>query len=362
MKTISAIVVFFLALFLQACSHPLEIAGEGDVLSASGNRDCLLEEHAAGAGNCSENLVIDDYLETYYATPRPGWQFHRWSGYCVDDTSGECGFDVPAQTVHQFWGATVTPLTAIFRPSVNSGLNSLLIGHSFFDPYARGLPAHASRAGFSDHAQSRFFSGGGSGSPQAFWENAGKRGAIQAVLDGGDIDVFGMTYHPDYPTIEGYRNWVNYALQKNPDTRFFIALPWATSPASSSSTSYEAFWHLYHPLVAHAFIDTLRAENPGVDFYCIPYGQSAAELYSLYGAGNLPDVDALVSNSEDAIFRDNLGHPDEILIALGELVWLSATYGVDLSTYQYDAGYSVDLKAIAQEIMEDHDPAYNAPQ
>jgi hypothetical protein len=355
--------VTFLVLFLllQGCSHPLDIVGEGDILSASGNRDCLLEDRAADMDNCSKNIVVNDYQETYYAVPRSGWQFHRWANYCVDAAGNECSFNVSAPTVQKFWGSTAPPLWAIFRPTENTGFNALLIGHSFFNPYALGLPAHALRAGFEDHTQSRFFSGGGSGAPQALWENASQRTAIQAVLDTGDVELFGMTYHPDYPTIEGYRNWVNYALQKNPDTRFFIALPWATAPASTTSTAYANLWQLYHPLVAHGFIDTLRAEHPGVDFYCIPYGQSAVELRNLYSAGNLPDVNALVSSSVDAIFRDSLGHPDDILIALGELVWLRAIYGVDLATYDFDPGYTTDLKAIAQAIMDEHDPAYNAP-
>jgi hypothetical protein len=357
----SILSLFVLVLALQGCSHPIDIVGEGDVLSASGDRDCRLEEHAAGAANCSENMVINDYIETYYATPRSGWQFHRWASYCVDDTTGECGFNIAAQTVQQFWGATASPLTAIFRPTVNTGLKTLLIGHSFFDPFARRVPFHALNAGFSDHTQSRFYSGGGSGAPQAFWESASKRAAIQAVLDGGDVDLFGMTFHPEYPTIEGYRNWVAYALQQNPDTRFFLAAPWAPSPGSTSSADYENFWHQYHPEYVHGFIDTLRAENPGVDFYCIPYGQSAVELRTLYSAGNLPDVNSLVSSSGQGIFRDSFGHAGPILEALGELVWLRAIYGVDLSTYAYDPGYSTDLKAIAQGIMDEHDPAYNAP-
>lgn len=358
----SIVTTFFgILLLLQGCSHPIEIVGEGDVLSASGNRDCLLEDHAANLDNCSKNLVANDYQETYYAVPRADWTFHRWANYCGDATGNECEFNVSADTVQQFWGQTASPLTAIFRPTVNTGLNALLIGHSFFEPYAAAMPAHAQRAGFTDHTQTRFFSGGASGSPQALWENASKRTAIQAVLDSGDIDLFGMTYHPNYPDIEGYRNWVNYALENNPDTRFFIALPWLTTPASFDTATYENLWHLYHPAIAHNFIDTLRAENPGVDFYCIPYGQSAVELRTLYSAGNLPEVDALISNSGDAIYRDNLGHADDILVALGELVWLRAIYGVDLSTYNYDTGYTTDLKAIAQSIMDAHDVHYNAP-
>ncbi len=37
-----------------ACSHPIEIIGDGDVLSASGNRHCLLEDHQSGQANCTK--------------------------------------------------------------------------------------------------------------------------------------------------------------------------------------------------------------------------------------------------------------------------------------------------------------------
>ena len=42
---------------LAGCSHPLEIAGEGDIFSASGERDCSLEEYNSGAPTCSENYI-----------------------------------------------------------------------------------------------------------------------------------------------------------------------------------------------------------------------------------------------------------------------------------------------------------------
>lgn len=355
------VMLLSVSLLLMACSHPLEIIGEGDVLSASGDRDCLLEDAQAGAANCAENRVSGDYQETYFAVPRAGWQFHRWGIYCLDAPANECGFNVAGSAVDQFAGFTAPPLQAIFRPTVNTGLNSVFIGHSFFDPYVQGMPFHAAQAGFVDHSQMRFFSGGSSGAPQALWENASKRTMIQGMLDGGDVNLFGMTYHPDYPTIEGYRNWVNYALQQNPDTRIFIALPWLPGPGSYDSAAYAAFWDIFHPAIAHSLIDTLRSEFPGVDFYCIPYGQSASELHSLWGGGNLPDVDALVSGGLDSVFNDTLGHPDDILVELGRLVWLRAIYGVDLLNYNYDPGYITALKPIAQAIMETHDPAYNAP-
>lgn len=359
MKTLLAALT--LALFASACSHPLEIVGDGDILSASGDRDCLLEDHAAASPDCTENIVTGDYLETYYGVPRAGWHFHRWANYCGSVEGNACGFDVSADAVDQAWGVTVAPLVAIFRPDVITGFNALLIGHSFFHPFSVTLSAHADQAGFDDHQQSAFFSGGASGAPQALWEDAGKRGQIQSVLDGGDIELFGMTYHPDFPSMEGYRNWVNYALARNPDTRFFIGLPWLPFPAQISAAEYEATWHGFHPAIAHGIVDTLRSEYPGVDFYCIPYGQSAVELRNLFAADDLPEVETLVGAGVDAIYLDSLGHADNILLDLGALVWLRAIYGVDLDTYPDNPAYQTNLRAIGQAIIDGHDQDYNAP-
>ena len=99
---------------LTACSHPLEIVGEGDILSASGDRSCLLEEYRAEAENCVDNTVSGAYQETYYAQPRSGWTFDRWENYCIDATNNECSFDVSVDVVQQAWGQTASPLRAVF--------------------------------------------------------------------------------------------------------------------------------------------------------------------------------------------------------------------------------------------------------
>lgn len=100
------------ALLITACSHPLEIIGEGDILSASGERDCLLEDYQAAASDCTGNFVASDYLETYSAAPRTGWEFIGWQNYCPD--SDTCSFDVQASNVKLFWGLSVPPLVAVF--------------------------------------------------------------------------------------------------------------------------------------------------------------------------------------------------------------------------------------------------------
>jgi arylsulfatase A len=101
-----------------ACSHPIEIVGEGDVTSASGNRNCSLENYQAGDDVCSKNYAIGAYVETYYATPRAGWTFDHWATYCASATPPnyeDCSFNIPADDVRGYWGETVPPLKAVFR-------------------------------------------------------------------------------------------------------------------------------------------------------------------------------------------------------------------------------------------------------
>ena len=47
MKLVKLVSIGFALLLLQACSHPIEIVGEGDVTSAPGNRNCSLEDYNA---------------------------------------------------------------------------------------------------------------------------------------------------------------------------------------------------------------------------------------------------------------------------------------------------------------------------
>lgn len=256
--------------------------------------------------------------------------------------------------------AAALPANRVTAEVPDTGFNSLFIGHSFFRPFADGMPDYSAAAGIAGHSQSVVFNGGANGAPQALWENASKRAAIQAVLDGGDVELFAMTYHPTYPTTEGYENWINYALDKNPNTRIALALPWETNPENTAAAPYAAGWEAAHTTTWHALVDTLRGLYPGVEIYCIPYGQSAGELRLLLAADNLPDVATSTGDAAESIYVDPLGHPGQILRDLGRLVWLNAIYDVDLSTYSYGPGYTTDLKALAESIMADHDPAYDA--
>ena len=66
-----------------------------------------------------------------------------------------------------------------------------------------------------------------------------------------------------------------------------------------------------------------------------------------------------MGNKGSAIFRDDQGHPDDILHDLGTLIWLGLIYEVDLSIYPAgDSGkrissYETDLREIAKSIVDE---------
>jgi hypothetical protein len=121
MKLMKLLSISMIFLVVQACSHPIEIEGDGDVLSLSGDRDCLLEDFQAGDDVCALNLVVAEYEETYQAEPRSGWVFDHWGNYCLNATDNTCSFNISAENVKLAWGAVAPPLQAIFTKSKVTG-------------------------------------------------------------------------------------------------------------------------------------------------------------------------------------------------------------------------------------------------
>jgi hypothetical protein len=242
-----------------------------------------------------------------------------------------------------------------------AGIKAVFIGHSFFRPFADEMPFHATQAGIVGHTQNVVFRGGPNGAPEALWNDPVARAEIQGYLDAGDVELFGMTVHQDYPTLTGYINWFDYALAQNPNTRFMLALPWLPDPSSYTAAAYESAWHASHiGLWHHDHVDALRALYPGVEIFCNPYGQSGPELRLLFDAGNLPGITAVQGPAATSLHTDNLGHAGDILKDLGELVWLNRIYDIDLLTYGYTPPWTTDLNAIAQSIMDAHNAEYGS--
>ena len=166
-------------------------------------------------------------------------------------------------------------LTTLLLATGCTGYNTYLMGHSFFAPFANSLDDHASNAGFTNHSQQVLFSGNASGAPEALWNHNAKRSQIQSALDAGDIELFGMTYHPSYPGPDGYLNWVDYALEQNPNTRIFIAIPWLERPMTMNTSTFANTWYTALETQGHALIDLLRSEFDGADISLMPYGEAA---------------------------------------------------------------------------------------
>ncbi|MFT5483802.1 MAG: hypothetical protein ACI9GW_002461 [Halieaceae bacterium] len=118
-----------LLILITACSHPLEISGEGDINSSSGENDCLLEDQPCA------NFVVGNYAVTYIAIPRAGWIFSGWEG--CGTQFPDCTFNVASSTVSLFLGYTTPPLRAVFNKDPNTGdfLVSLNVDNAGAKPF-----------------------------------------------------------------------------------------------------------------------------------------------------------------------------------------------------------------------------------
>ena len=249
------------------------------------------------------------------------------------------------------------------------GSNMLLIGNSFFRPYANHLEELALDAGFEDHNASVVFRGGDNGRPINFWNDSDSKEhqKIKSILDQGNVAFFGMTsgHEPDNRT-EGQSAWIEYALQKNPNINIFIAIPTIDFPADweqrSKEYGFDSIQELYdyfvNEIVHDSIVDPLRSEFPSTHIFTIPTGWAAVNLAQMNHDNSLLDNISTFGPKPSSIFTDEKGHHGQIVIETGTLLWLNSIYGVDLSTNTYETGFKTDLHAIAKQIMDDHDPNY----
>jgi len=249
------------------------------------------------------------------------------------------------------------------------GYNMLLIGNSFFKPYAEKLDDLAVRAGFENHNSTRITRGGDNGRPINFWNDANSNEHLQikATLDQGNIDVFGMTAgnEPEDRT-EGHRAWINYALQNNPNITIFIAIPQIDFPADwiqraqefGFDTIQELNDYFVNDIVHNEMVDQLRVEFPSTKIFTIPTGWASINLDQMNMDNELLDDISRFGPQAISLFVDNKGHQGDIIREAGSLIWLNSIYGVDLSTFSYDTGFNTNLQDVAKQIMDSHDLNY----
>lgn len=254
-------------------------------------------------------------------------------------------------------------------PENPNGYNMLLMGNSFFRPYAEKIDDMAIDAGFENHTSTTVFRGGENGRPINFWNDSASTAhqSINAALDQGDIEIFGMTsgHEDDHPT-EGHRAWIEYALQNNPNITIFIAIPPPDFPMNWNQLAQdigfnsiqEAYENYINEGVHKSIVDELRAEFPSTRIFTIPTGWATINLAQMNQNNLLLDDISMFGPVETSIFTDEKGHQGEIVREAGGLIWLNSIYNVDLRTNDYQTGFNTDLHDIAQQILDNHDPNY----
>ena len=259
------------------------------------------------------------------------------------------------------------------------GYNMLLIGNSFFRPYADHLDNLTTEANLFEHNSTVVFRGGENGRPINLWNDSitEEHQLIKSTLDQGKIEVFGMTsgydIDSDNPT-EGHSAWINYALQNNPNIIIFIAIPtfdfpngdsngtrpdWDTFASDNGFNSIQEFYDYYvNEMVHKEIVDELRLEFPSTKIFTIPTGWATKNLAQMNLDNELSDDISMVGPKSSSIFTDEKGHQGQIVIETGTMIWLNSIYKVDLSLFNYDTGFTTDLNAIAQDIIDSHDSNY----
>ena len=243
----------------------------------------------------------------------------------------------------------------ITLPQETQGYNMLLIGNSFFKPYADHLNNLASYANLNEHSSTIVKRGGENGRPINLWNdsNTEEHQLIKATLDQGNLDYFGMTSGYDFdsenPT-EGHSAWIQYALQKNPNIIIFIAIgsfdfpngdsnstrpDWDTFASDNGFNSIQEFYDYYINKVIHKeIVDELRLEFPSTKIFTIPTGWATKNLAQMNLDNELLDDISMVGPKSSSIFTDEKGHQGQIVIETGTMIWLNSIYNVDLSSLQ----------------------------
>ena len=259
------------------------------------------------------------------------------------------------------------------------GYNMLLMGNSFFKPYANHLNTLAYEANVYEHNSTVVTRGGENGRPINLWNDSTTKDhqLIKSTLDQGNIEVFGMTsgydIDSDNPT-EGHSAWINYALQNNPNIIIFIAIPtfdfptgdsngtrpdWDTFASDNGFNSIQEFYDYYVNEMVHSeIVDELRLEFPSTKIFTIPTGWATINLAQMNLDNELLDDISMVGPKSSSIFTDQKGHQGQIVIETGTMIWLNSIYNVDLSSFNYNTGFTSDLQAIAQDIIDSHDSNY----
>ena len=248
-------------------------------------------------------------------------------------------------------GSSLTPL--------ETGGNGLFAGMSFFVPVATAFNIAVETGGFPDHGFDFFFQGGANGAPQSLWDNESWRAEIDGKLATGNVDLFGLSIPngTEQNPGEAYGLWFNQALSYNPETTFFIGVPYLSGGYRKTP---EAFEQEMIDLAENFFpvAEALRENYQDNDIYFIHYGLVLSEMMEDFEAGELEDIIGLVDptntsgGGEGYIYEDNMsGHAGPMAEHIAGLIWAHYLYDADIENLvdpQYEAD---DVLRIANDVI-----------
>ena len=265
-----------------------------------------------------------------------------------------------------------SPATQSNEDVIPYGYKMLLMGNSFFRPYAEKLDDMVSYTEIENHDATIVTRGGENGNPYNFWNDSEtiQHQQIKSALDQGNIELFGMTsgVTEDLDTsdiLSGHRNWIQYAVGRNPNISIFIAIPAINYPADWDERAQEfgldtvdELYNYFENSVHSIIIDQLRIEFPSTTIFTIPTGRVTQNIVDMYNDNSLLDDIDFFGTQSNAIFRDALGHQGNIALEGGGLVWLNSIYQINLEDFNYDTGFNTDLHQIAIDVMNNHPSSY----
>lgn len=272
-----------------------------------------------------------------------------------------------------------SPATQSNEDVAPDGYKMLLMGNSFFRPYADHLNTLASQANLNEHISTVVNRGGENGRPINLWNDSTteEHQLIKSTLDQGNIEILGMTsgydFDSDNPT-EGHSAWIQYALQNNPNIIIFIAIgsfdfpngdsnstrpDWNTFASENGFDSIQEFYDYYINEVIHKeIVDELRKEFPSTKIFTIPTGWATKNLAQMNLDNELLDDITMVGPKSTSIFTDEKGHQGQIVIETGTMIWLNSIYQINLEDFDYDTGFNTDLHQIAIDVINNHPSSY----
>lgn len=231
------------------------------------------------------------------------------------------------------------------KKKTGNGLWIVSIGHSCIIPAVVPFSQIAIGEGYANHTHLMQFFGGAGGAAKAQWNRTEAQQQAKPALATGKIDVltFGHFVRPDEMTQgceeEDYVRWIEFALKKNPETRFYIQDLWSWLPMEGRRIApVELDIGTYRGKMQRTTRDLTKVVHelnrrfPG-KVNVLPAGPAMVELVDRVLRKELPGVDAIMVEPKDAaerigLLRDMI-HPTEVLASLQGYIYYACLYRKD---------------------------------